>query len=509
MKKFLRFLFLAVLTSSWMTVSAVEYHFQVGFDGTDPSGWVFENTYNQSSSSNDSLPGTKAVKMKADYATVTTSSVVGAGVLTYWTRPAVSITDGVLTVFISTDDGSTWTGIDTVKSSDYAVQEYVKKTVDINDYGTVTIKFEAVGGTGTVEVFMLDDISLTKLAPAPDDVKLSDLTMNGIALPGFSAGVTDYAITIDFTTNIPVFAGTPNNPLAIVTVTNLTDLQGDEAARTATLEVLSEDKADTGTYSIVVSVSNYHIQTGFGDVSVDSMGSAWPGWVTDASFITSTIPAPPGNHGAINGTSAFKFMNKVDGDAPFLQSPKYPYFDTLDFWLFVEAPRTGAPCQLKVEAVTNGVTTELATIAESDMATDAWTKFSYTVNEADSTSIVFTATIEGDWDGDMSTATRIWLDDLVISADPSIGSGGTSIKANSLNLNLEYYPNPVSDVLNIDMNGTSVKLISLFNITGQQVYYSINPEQNTTINMNDFCAGMYILKIENESGVISKKIIKK
>lgn len=501
MRTSLRFLIMAILATSWVAISAQEYHIQEGFDGSTPDGWTTSNTYNGSSDNNGVLPGEKAIKMKATYAEVYLPSVIGAGVLTYWTKPNNDFADGVLLVEKSVDDGTTWSAIDTVLA-DGSVTAYEEQTVTIDEAESVIIRFVAEGGTGTSTLFMLDDVQLTKLAPKEDDANLASMTMNGLPVPGFSASQVNYELTINFTTEIPQFDGVANNPAATVTATQLTDLQGDEAARTATIEVVAEDGVTTQTYSIVVTVSMKHFESGFGNASVDSMGSVWPGWETDATFITSNIPSPPGNSGVIDGTSALKFMNKNEGDAPYLQSPSYEKIATLSFWLFIEAPRSGEAGEIVIEAVTGGVATEIATIAESELATDAWTEFSYELNIVEATNILFSADLPGDWDGDMSTSTRLWMDDITITADPELGETDV-VNSSADAIGLSVYPNPVNNQLFIETNSV-INQVSLYNITGKLVYTSVN--QLNSVNMENLESGLYILKVETENGTTSRKI---
>lgn len=502
MKKKLRFLVLAIMATSWMAVSAQEYHIQEGFDGSTPAGWTTSNTYDASSDNNGFLAGEKAVKMKATYSTVTLPSVVGADVLSYYIKPNNTFTDGKLIVETTIDNGTTWIPVDTI-ISDSSILVYEEQIITINDANAIIIRFVAEGGTGTSTLFMLDDVQLTKVVAAKDDAQLASLTMDGVPVPGFSASILNYEITIDYTTLIPQFVGEANNSAASVTTVQLTDLQGDSVARTATLEVLAEDGVTTQTYAVEVTVSDSYIETGFGNATVDSMGSVWTGWSDENTYITSSVKGP-GNNGVYDGTSALKFMNKNEGDAPYLKSPALEQIETLSFWLFVEDPRAGAACDIKIESITDGVATEIATIAESELATDAWTEFTYDLNIVKATNILFTPSITGDWDGDMSTATRVWMDDLKITADPNLVE--TSISSSELNSQLQAYPNPVSDQLNINVENSTVKQVSLYNVMGMLMYSS--QSEISTINMVGVPKGVYLLKVETDQGVVSRKILK-
>ena len=85
----------------------------------------------------------------------------------------------------------------------------------------------------------------------------------------------------------------------------------------------------------------------------------------------------------------------------------------------------------------------------------------------------------------------------------------TSISDEFLNSNIEMYPNPVSDILFINMDkvegAKSLKLVDMF---GKTMFESSNTE-NVTISMNNLNAGMYIIQVQTASGVLTKTIMKK
>lgn len=74
------------------------------------------------------------------------------------------------------------------------------------------------------------------------------------------------------------------------------------------------------------------------------------------------------------------------------------------------------------------------------------------------------------------------------------------------NANEEFkiYPNPSSDIINIKTN-QNVKQILLYDIQGREVYSSSENTEN--LKVNQFNKGVYFLKIEAESGFITKKIV--
>ncbi|MCB4808018.1 T9SS type A sorting domain-containing protein [Tamlana sp. 62-3] len=70
----------------------------------------------------------------------------------------------------------------------------------------------------------------------------------------------------------------------------------------------------------------------------------------------------------------------------------------------------------------------------------------------------------------------------------------------------KVYPNPAKDVINISaLNSVNVESVKLYNVIGKQVYAGdVLTEKIDISNLNK---GLYLLKIQAESGSINKKII--
>ena len=77
----------------------------------------------------------------------------------------------------------------------------------------------------------------------------------------------------------------------------------------------------------------------------------------------------------------------------------------------------------------------------------------------------------------------------------------------SIFTNLLIAPNPVSDKLIIDgaPNNTTV---NIYNISGSLLGKHIINTGNNTLDFSQFDAGIYIINLENDNQIITKKIIK-
>jgi hypothetical protein len=79
----------------------------------------------------------------------------------------------------------------------------------------------------------------------------------------------------------------------------------------------------------------------------------------------------------------------------------------------------------------------------------------------------------------------------------------TSENFNTNNLDVKLYPNPVRDILNIEIE-SDIQSIEIYNIQGQKVLSS-NQKQ---INVSDLAAGMYMVRIQDtDNNIATKKIV--
>ena len=80
-----------------------------------------------------------------------------------------------------------------------------------------------------------------------------------------------------------------------------------------------------------------------------------------------------------------------------------------------------------------------------------------------------------------------------------------SDKYNSI-YGLNMYPNPVSgSILNIETAASGTKAIAIFDVLGKQVF-SVSTD-NTTLNVGNLNAGVYIVKITEEGKTATRKLI--
>jgi hypothetical protein len=73
---------------------------------------------------------------------------------------------------------------------------------------------------------------------------------------------------------------------------------------------------------------------------------------------------------------------------------------------------------------------------------------------------------------------------------------GSSMKVSLEDLNIEIYPNPVRERLNVDLKQEMDVRISLLNILGQEVYAEQGEMSQFSLYVRDYKSGIYFLNIQ-------------
>lgn len=77
-------------------------------------------------------------------------------------------------------------------------------------------------------------------------------------------------------------------------------------------------------------------------------------------------------------------------------------------------------------------------------------------------------------------------------------------------IKVKIYPNPASNVLNValESENTSIKKLSIFNLTGQNIATIESDNKNTKqqkVQLDNLASGTYLIKIETDKGTINRK----
>ena len=88
----------------------------------------------------------------------------------------------------------------------------------------------------------------------------------------------------------------------------------------------------------------------------------------------------------------------------------------------------------------------------------------------------------------------------------STGFGG-SVETQKL-FGVNVYPNPTSDLLHIELSGTEIANVTLYDLQGRIIYSPNSP--NSPINLRNVAAGVYVLRVTGADGhEYHQKIVKK
>ena len=77
---------------------------------------------------------------------------------------------------------------------------------------------------------------------------------------------------------------------------------------------------------------------------------------------------------------------------------------------------------------------------------------------------------------------------------------------NELKIDAKVYPNPTNDQVNIEAEG--MNRVTVINSLGQNVYDAETDANQMVVDMSQFGAGMYLIRIIFEDGVSVRRVLK-
>ena len=113
----------------------------------------------------------------------------------------------------------------------------------------------------------------------------------------------------------------------------------------------------------------------------------------------------------------------------------------------------------------------------------------------------FTATVNGNYQVEVTQ-------NGCVDTSACFAINNVSIQESEL-IGISLYPNPTSDVLNIDKGSNTSLEITITNSAGATVYQSNTQNQITTVNMAQMAAGMYVVTLKNEKGQKVERVVKR
>ena len=159
--------------------------------------------------------------------------------------------------------------------------------------------------------------------------------------------------------------------------------------------------------------------------------------------------------------------------------------------------------------------------ADSSPESGDWTLVSNTVSSSTRTIVATRANDTGNsndhtFSASAGSLTVIWA----IGASSQYSSGHSNRSATTLSvslgisennlLNFEMYPNPVSDLLNIQLpTGTDKAEVGVYDYTGRLVSTKTISSNNSTLDVQNISKGIYIIRVTTNSKIGVQRFIKK
>ncbi|TYB77168.1 endonuclease [Bizionia myxarmorum] len=106
-------------------------------------------------------------------------------------------------------------------------------------------------------------------------------------------------------------------------------------------------------------------------------------------------------------------------------------------------------------------------------------------------------------DGNSSTGNRVIFDDLSWTCYSNLSTDDFSISK------IDIYPNPVKNSLNIKLLNPKDTQIDIYTLLGKKVLSQVINKTDNTINTESLSSGVYIIRLQQDQKIISKKLIKK
>lgn len=370
------------------------------------------------------------------------------------------------------------------------------------------IKFDGQQGTNPSSIY-LDNIYFWKTATAPgSDASLSDLQVDGVTLPGFSASVTNYIYELVVgTTTVPqITLATPTD--AGATITSITQAPG--IPGTASVLVTSQNGSVTKTYNVnfAATFPNQSPLPGTPDNQVLSIFNDNPGytnvWTPEYSFGgnsgTPDLDTGDGVNQAIKMNFAVAGWGQGRNTVTDISSMLWVHFDYFadansNEIRFIIIGNNGGVNEYVYELRTEG--------SDGTLVQGSWQSVSVPLSFFENkgfnktTFFQFKLGTSSDLVSDI-----VYFDNIYFSTvEPTMGIGDVN------HVNFAAYPNPTKDKWNITASEI-IASVQLFDMTGKQIK-SLQPNELTAvIDAAELSSGVYFANVQTENGSKTVRLVK-
>lgn len=374
----------------------------------------------------------------------------------------------------------------------------------IRMYGTVR---------GTVYGYSLWEFEIYEALDPTTIATLSDLTVNGSTVAGFTSSKLNYNILLPIgTVDVPNVVATTSQPTAMAQVTDASSLPGP-----TTVLVTAQNGVDINTYTINFTVEiipvNETFNLTFESGTVGSNAAAWNVFENDTDPPFEVVPNP--DESGINTSSTVGKLTTLATGAPFAGCETQ--HGTIWQWVLdgtttiitidVYKPVI-SDVGIKMVNTTSGTVFQLL---QPNTVINEWETLTYDITSAIASGenqdidqiVVFT-----DWQDPRATDNESYFDNIswegLKLADGIITTGIAEYELSKF----EIYPNPSQDVWTIKSNSQILNSVKLFDAFGKQIL-SLKPNSNEVqIVASSLNTGLYFAILETNNGYKTVKLIK-
>jgi beta-glucanase (GH16 family) len=361
-------------------------------------------------------------------------------------------------------------------------------------------QFKTVGD-GTVS---LDNIYFWKEpAVQSTDTSLSNLTVNGSTVTGFSSAITSYTVELPEGSAVPAVIATPTDGNATAVVTDATSLPGNTTVTVTTTGGASQ----TYTISFVYEVSDSELSAydnfeGDGNITT---------WAEDDTTMDTGFSNPFST--GINSSNTVLKYQDAGGQYANIRFDVSENFDLSSNSLFalkIYVPTAGItgnqPNQISLKLQDGTLAEPWGTQCEiiKPIVLDQWQEITFDFDQ----DTYFN--LDGNSPDPMTRSdfNRVVLqvnsennnDQVVAYLDDFLYNSILSVK--EVVRPISMYPNPVKDKLNIS---EKFDFVEVYNMTGRKVLKS----KSSPLFMESLPKGIYLVRVHSKHKTTSSKIIKK
>lgn len=352
------------------------------------------------------------------------------------------------------------------------------------------------------------------------DASLASIIVDEVSLEGFDPETFDYVMSLPAATmDVPVVSALATDPNAEVSITQAVNLTGTEEERTALVTVIAEDTEYSSEYSITFRLMSS--DASLADIMLDEVSvEGFDPELYEYSFLLSSDEDIP----LVTAVAADENATVTVSEPIPTTEVRYwvveieviaedPTYNSLYMLLFIYMETDASLAEITLDEVAlEGFDPEVFEYSVTLPLGSTEVPVVDAVAASAFASVVITQATDLLGDEEARTAT------IVVTSEDEANSQtytivfdrdvtGIGVPSSS---ELRVFPNPTSHFIHITGIGSTVKAISLHNITGQAIWNNEGYTRSAQIDLGDMPGGIYLLRIVHSHGEVEViKVIKR